>query len=141
MKKVKQHSLRKKCPYSELFCSVFPVFELNTDQNNTEYGHFFAVTLSLLIKKRLFQMKYQLSFSYFFTVMCIIKAINLRNRKLKKLKPTSMVSLGVRVRTACQESLRFADMPSKQQLENNINTGIRIWCLQSCFYVFLQVLI
>ena len=32
--------LCKKCPYSDLFWSVFPAFGLNTDQNNFEYGHF-----------------------------------------------------------------------------------------------------
>ena len=38
-------ALRKKCPYSDLFWSVFsgpyfPAFGLNTDQNTSEYGHF-----------------------------------------------------------------------------------------------------
>ena len=32
--------LREKCSYSELFWSVFPAFRLNTDQNNSEHGHF-----------------------------------------------------------------------------------------------------
>ena len=31
-----------KCPYSELFwlVRIFPTFGLNTNQNNSEYGHF-----------------------------------------------------------------------------------------------------
>ena len=57
LKKKFRRTLRKKCPYSELFCSAFsrvrteygeilrislyavPMRE-NTDQNNSEYGHF-----------------------------------------------------------------------------------------------------
>ena len=46
------HTLREKCPYSELFWSVFSrirteygeIYSVrmqeNTDQNNSEYGHF-----------------------------------------------------------------------------------------------------
>ena len=34
-------TLRKNCPYSELFWSVFsPNVGKNADQNNSEYGHF-----------------------------------------------------------------------------------------------------
>ena len=43
-------ALRKKCPYSELFCSAFSRIQSispysvrmreNTDKNNSEYGHF-----------------------------------------------------------------------------------------------------
>ena len=33
-------TLRERCPYSEFFRSVFPAFGLNTDQKNSEYGHF-----------------------------------------------------------------------------------------------------
>ena len=33
-------SLRKKCLYSELSCSVFSQMRENTDQNNSVYGHF-----------------------------------------------------------------------------------------------------
>ena len=34
-------SLRKKCPYSELFWSVFSrISDWNTDQSNSGYGHF-----------------------------------------------------------------------------------------------------
>ena len=33
-------SLRKNCPYSESFWSVFSPNTGNTDQNNSEYGHF-----------------------------------------------------------------------------------------------------
>ena len=43
----KELTLRKKCPYSELFWSHFPAFGLNSvrmrenvDRNNSEYGHF-----------------------------------------------------------------------------------------------------
>ena len=32
--------LDKKCPYSELFWFVFSPIRENTDQNNSEYGHF-----------------------------------------------------------------------------------------------------
>ena len=41
-----KHPLREKCLYLELFCirsysgPYFPAFRLNTDQNNSEYGHF-----------------------------------------------------------------------------------------------------
>ena len=34
------NSLRKKCPYSELFWSTFSRIRENVDQNNSEYGHF-----------------------------------------------------------------------------------------------------
>ena len=33
-------TIRKKCPYSEIFWSVFSPNAENTDQNNSEYGHF-----------------------------------------------------------------------------------------------------
>ena len=33
-------ALREECPYSELFWSAFPPFKLDTDQNNSELGHF-----------------------------------------------------------------------------------------------------
>ena len=32
-------SLRKKCPYSELFCLYSVRLQENKDQNNSEYGH------------------------------------------------------------------------------------------------------
>ena len=36
-----KHTLRKKCPYPELLWSVFQSeMRENTDQNNSEYGHF-----------------------------------------------------------------------------------------------------
>ena len=59
---IQQQTLRKNCPYSELFWSIFsriwteygeilrispcsvPIQE-NTDQNNSEYGHFHAVEI------------------------------------------------------------------------------------------------
>ena len=34
------NSMCVKCPFSELFWSVFLAFRLNTDQNNSECGHF-----------------------------------------------------------------------------------------------------
>ena len=59
-------TLREKCPYSELFCSVFSRIRIesgeilcispysvrmreNTDQNNSEYRHFSAVLVCLLL--------------------------------------------------------------------------------------------
>ena len=33
-------TMRKKCPYLELFWSVFSSNVGNADQNNSEYGHF-----------------------------------------------------------------------------------------------------
>ena len=33
-------ALRKKCPYSELFCSVFSPNAGKYGQNNSKYGHF-----------------------------------------------------------------------------------------------------
>ena len=38
----KSHALREKCPYSELFWSIFSRIRTmwkNTDQNNSEYEH------------------------------------------------------------------------------------------------------
>ena len=35
-----ENKLREKCPYSEFFWFVFSIFGLNTDQKNSEYGHF-----------------------------------------------------------------------------------------------------
>ena len=32
--------LREKCPYLKIFCPYFPAVGLNTDQKNSEYGHF-----------------------------------------------------------------------------------------------------
>ena len=48
LRKVKQYSLREKCPHSKLFWSVFSVLgpnterylRENTDQKNSKYGHF-----------------------------------------------------------------------------------------------------
>ena len=53
----------EKCPYSEFFCSAFPIIQTeyreilrisphsvqmreNTDQNNSEYGHFLFLKLT-----------------------------------------------------------------------------------------------
>ena len=61
----RNHSLRKKCPYLELFWSVFSRIRTeyreilrisaysvwmreNTDQNNSEYGHFYAIIVTLV---------------------------------------------------------------------------------------------
>ena len=33
-------TLHEKCPYSEFSGRYFPAFGLNTDQKNSEYGHF-----------------------------------------------------------------------------------------------------
>ena len=46
--KLSKTLLHKKCPYSELFWSVFSCIRENTDQNNSEYGHFLRSALPVV---------------------------------------------------------------------------------------------
>ena len=68
-------ALRKKCPYSEFFCSVFSCIRTeygeiqsecgkNTDQKNSEYGHFWRSVVSNFIILSLKRIKLVINSKY-----------------------------------------------------------------------------